>query len=291
MSQNTANISRFWRQKINSFYVELVSTASKHEFPMNRPDFFTNRLPEPIVLYDKWEVGLTDIHFPRQIIGRKKCFEFQIAFARKFTYEKNHEFTDRWFSVDFDEEETIYSFLKKLNKQMKHAIKKWIDHDESPFFRLEDDNKISLTTCKFRNVILVPICSNPEFYTLLGFKPETINFDDNTVKTIKADRECIIDISPNFMFVCCDFAKSHLAGSSYSHSLRSVPFEKSDIEKTASVTFARPFYFPVTENVIDKMKIMLYNQFHEAMKFKSGDVRLTLHFRKIYKEPINQNYE
>ena len=48
-----------------SFYVTLMSHASRHEFPENKPHQFRNRLPKPIRFMGKgWMVGMVSLSLP-----------------------------------------------------------------------------------------------------------------------------------------------------------------------------------------------------------------------------------
>ena len=48
-----------------SFYVTLVSNGGvKGEYPNNTAASFKNRLPQPLLLKGKWNVGLASIYLP-----------------------------------------------------------------------------------------------------------------------------------------------------------------------------------------------------------------------------------
>ena len=49
-----------------SFYLTLLSSASKDYYPENKTSSFTNQLPHPILLkYGGWKVALDSIIFPK----------------------------------------------------------------------------------------------------------------------------------------------------------------------------------------------------------------------------------
>ena len=49
---------------MNAFYLTLPSEASMNVFPNNTLSIYITRLPRPIELMGRWEVGLVEIQYP-----------------------------------------------------------------------------------------------------------------------------------------------------------------------------------------------------------------------------------
>lgn len=266
----------------SSFYIDLVSNASMDVFPDNTLNSFQNKLIAPLEFVGPWEVALTEIFYPAHIEKRKQIFKFQMTFGRRYSYVPN-EVGLRDFEIEIMQFETPEVFVELMNSNMERVIKRWIqdwEGTEYPKFKLEN-GKLIFTPVIHKRTSLVPICSDPNFFKYLGFNTLYLDFDIDEKRSFYADKEVNFDFSPHLMYVYFDFVDAHCIGDNLSESLRVLPLHHSDKPKITQSSITNPNYFRLRLDRYESLKIVLCNEFGEKIKFKSGRVNLTLHFRKI----------
>jgi hypothetical protein len=68
----------------NNFYITLPSNANVEQFPSNTQASYTILMPKPLEFVDNWEVGLAEIHYPKQWRNILKNDTFKLHFVSNF---------------------------------------------------------------------------------------------------------------------------------------------------------------------------------------------------------------
>ncbi len=240
------------------FYVTLPSNSSMKVYPNNTLSRYTTRLINQINLKGKWEVAITEIHYPfswYNITGKNNSFTYS-EFGRTQTharitpgyYKSIHEIVD---AIKQEMTDTGRDNVKVMLNNYTGRVH--IELKESAFIYFDD-----------------------ELYRMLGLKYKAVN--ENTVGHLP------VDINNGFygLYVYCDLVENQLIGDVSAPLLRIVPIQKSTVTQgdTIAHIFNIPHYVPVKLNNFEVIHIDIRTDTGEKVLFQRGKLTVALHFRR-----------
>ena len=102
------------------------------------------------------------------------------------------------------------------------------------------------------------------------------------VEVIKGLKTPYYPSHPTSLFIHSDIIEHQYVGSDMLQLLRSVAMDRSAKNKNnrLQVIFSNPYFMNVNRNYIESIRIQILDEFMERIKFESGNVNVTLIFRK-----------
>lgn len=224
-----------------------------------------NELPERIRLSDDYEVGLSEIVYPRTWynIEEEKYWIGVVEHAdvlRSAVSIKPGLYKDNDVFASSLTQQVTRAFAGIPNIDVKFTFLKTIDR-----MRIQIRNSSDYT--------VVP---SEELLEFLGFGPKLIyqKYIDRTgSKTFDVNR------GHNLMFVYCDVASYSIVGDTKTPLLRvvNVSGKHGEIVRT---TYDRPHYVPIGRREFGSVKISINNEVGRPISLRSGQFLTTLHFRR-----------
>ena len=102
------------------------------------------------------------------------------------------------------------------------------------------------------------------------------------VEVIMGHKTPFLPTHPTSLFIHSDIIEHQYVGSDMLQLLRSVAMDRSAKNKNnrLQVIFSNPYFMNVNRNYIESIRIQILDEFMERIKFESGNVNVTLIFRK-----------
>lgn len=264
--------------KEDQFYTVLPSNSNLEAFPDNSTSCFTVKLPHEIRVRGRWEVGLSEIHFPHTFLhlseknarGTVEEFIVQRMVIDRKKYKIPHGLYE-------DEDE----FLEKVNDEFtRHNISFERNSDQSPYLVIrstctdsEDENCIHL------------IDASRGLLKMLGFDSSQENkISIAKGQPITAPRPLrILNALPRQLFVYTDISEPVCVGNVRSSLLSIVPVNLKNYTfgNNQYQTFAPIKYVPLMTDNLSTITIDIRDELGEKIPFEFGTLIATLHFRKI----------
>lgn len=253
---------------MDAFYITLPSNSSSEYYPDNTMAQFRTKLPNEIRLTGNWEVGLSDILFPKTFaIDSHKFVVYNVGEFRQV-----YETAKRYFSTSRDFVEHINEILAK-----KYDVQK-------VYFRIHDD----FVTINIKGGY--GIVMDPPLLKLLGFNENASpsNFyaapaTEEAPKTpdglnVTALRKT--DLHGIYtLYIYTDIIEPNVVGDSLVRLLEIIPIAN-DKKLMCAYRIERPRYVPVQSKSIAFPKIELMTDHGEPIPFMDGRVVVKLHFKK-----------
>lgn len=239
------------------FYITLPSNSSMIYFPNNTLNAFTTRLPKSLDLKGEWEVGLSEIHYPRtwhNIQGEDV----------HITFESNENPT-RYLKLD-PGKYTASQLTEALN-----ALFQSITTGSPPKFIFNNiTQKISVVIKETAKVWITK-----ELSIVLGFAG--LSYFQGP-QTYHSPHVCDMNRGFYSLYCYCSVVEPVFVGDVRVPLLRIVPItgEHGD---TITQTYTAPQYMPVSNTSFDTIEINIKDDTGKPIAFERGKVVLTLHFR------------
>ena len=270
---------------MDSFIIELVSSASTNVYPENTLASFSNFLPDQLTLEGNWEVALLEISYPSLYnnITDGKFWYVNNPNKSKETKETNPA---TGISIDYDPlyiQPGLYMSLDEILTSMNNSLKKKRSTQKV-------DLKWSINQVSRKVDISLPskdshlVISSPDLSTILGF-PSNV-----WLKGIGPHQSLYpIDILRiHSVMVYTDIVEYSVIGDTKAPVLRCFPFEQRLSRDRISVTkfisnnsFDNLQFRRLLRNSIHSIRIELRTQTGELIPFVSvGLTRVSLLFRK-----------
>lgn len=270
----------------SSFFVNLPSNVGQHTFPDNKASSFITKIDPPRQLKGKWSVALVSMSHPaiiNNVVGA--YFDVRIIdFRRPLQY-----YAEQWRRVNILD--GYYIDVIELYAAMMNGIKsQHSNHSLGPPFTFDvNDNKLIVGSAW-------AVTFSPNLLDILGLDhrvdrhplrrayniPETVplfahsRYNANAIKNPNF-------INPDTLHVNASIIKNQqVFGDKLLPLLRLVMYTDKSGEKSDSIyhEFRRLDYNPVSAMMLDVIKIDVTNSQGDTIKFQSGKVVLTLHFKK-----------
>ena len=218
---------------------------------------------------------------------RKITFKF-VVFDEKIVFDSaTYEFT---YSVEEKVEKvwTLFNtYVKKIldgNKNLicnDYTTKKNCEFSLSPktkkvsFERGVAENKFTRKSKPFGIDVY-----DREFFLKLGFTASEFGKKSLDQNSFTASNLPNFSITSNLMFIYTDIIENHCVGHTSSPVLRVVLLRNVRSGPICNVIFPNPYYFKLRKSDIDSISVLLLDETGCQIKFSSGRVFLSLHFRK-----------
>uniref|UniRef100_A0A158P508 Uncharacterized protein n=1 Tax=Tetranychus urticae TaxID=32264 RepID=A0A158P508_TETUR len=277
----------------SEYFVDVVSNASMETYPDNTISKFTNRLATPLHLDGEWSVAVQEVFYPLSHKPIKRSINYFISYrGRRPTV-----------SIDFDyqENDDVEGMLKKLNKSIADShlqiglsginVQKDFKPPELVLITegepTKQKKKVVIKAGRIPDVDkgVYPIFSDHTFIRALGFDNNTFASEmqravAESEEEIKAPNQPDLGPKSHLMFIYSDIIHAHLLGDISARVLRVVPLNREPSDKLGHMTFTSPYYYPVRSNKIEDVSIVLCDETGNQIRFKTGRVFLSLHFKK-----------
>lgn len=239
----------------SEFFVTLPSNSSFNYFPQNDPSHYKVKLPYPIQLNGKWEVGLAEISYVRSwpTVSPAAVFEY-LADGKK-----RHSFT-----ISEGYYEDIGTLLNYIYERMSDEGRSNVQITLNP-----RNNKIVV---RLRNNAIVN-WKDVQLARILGIKDKT---HDQPAQ--KGQLQISNRLGPSALFIYTDIVSNSIVGDSNVPLLRVVPVDGEHGEAITR-TFDRMHYVPLRMNMFETIEVNISRDSGQLFNFQFGTVILKLHFR------------
>lgn len=174
-----------------------------------------------------------------------------------------------------------YTSGEEIASRMNQAMRDKIKVDKYPYFYYNENG--DYMSLKFPSFIMTPdqmgnpleiisVSLSETLVNRIGFAPN-IYFDSNTAATKKLN----FSEGLNSLYVYSDVVAETLVGDVMAPLLRLVRVGMGD---RSNEIFTKPYYKPVARLNYETVRIYIKNEFGENIPFRSGEVSVTLHFRR-----------
>ena len=276
----------------NEYFVDVVSNASMDIFPDNTFSSFINRLPKELNLEGEWLVAVQEIIYPLSFKVTKRKVTWAISYDR-YVGRTKYEFI-------YSENDKIKTIIDNFNKSLRTAYlneNKHLKPDEinPPMLSLvivQEEGKPEKEKVKLKfgklpesNRPIYFYCVDHTFMRALGFDLysftlKVIDANKNGYDEITAQHQPELGPKSHLVFIYSDIVHEHFVGDTYARVLRVIPLNRGQSDTLHHTTFTTPYYYPVRANRIEDIGIKICNEEGEFIKFKSGRVFLSLHFKR-----------
>lgn len=275
----------------SEYFVDLVSNASMEIYPENTISKFTNRLAAPLNLDGEWSVAVQEVFYPLSHKPVKRSINYFISYRGKRPVVQ--------IDFDYQENDNLDSMLRKLNKSISssHLQIGLGGHDKQNDFKPPELILITEEETKKQKIVIkagripdvekgiYPIFTDHTFIRALGFDNNTFASEMKEAVTedlqeIKAQNQPDLGPKSHLLFIYSDIIHEHFVGDTAARVLRVVPLNREPSDRLGHMTFTSPYYYPVRSNKIEDISIVLCDETGNQIRFKTGRVYLSLHFKK-----------
>ena len=272
----------------NQFTIKLSSNASFNAYKSNTAASFRTILSSPLELEGSWEVGVTEMTYPRQIYNiRDSCFDF-FHHGKKSWVKECETGKGIYHSVDDLLEEMIKAIHRKRGVWNKEKFHRYISWKVDEQGKLELNNS---STTKFANV-------SPDLLHVLGCQQEP-SLWQLPPSIHDSLRVFPVDIHHwHQVYAYGDFIEQQFSGNSQAPLLNSFPLfnpqhmpPKEVAEKPVGVsgygacsfiTFSNPIFKKFSETTLIDLLIELRTDTGDLVPFVGvGRTTVTLYCREI----------
>lgn len=246
---------------MSHFYLTLPSNSSMQCHPTNTAAKFTTQLPATIDLDGEWEVGLSEIIYPRTVcnVDDNEC------------NVEVWEGDGRSFHIVSVPKGTYGSVTDVVNALTKQCAKR--PHDDKPFTLTYDTStaKVTLTVGSRKFIKLSAALSFMFGFTKCDFVGPT-----------KYDSELLPDARRGLasMYVYCDVIDPVIVGDTKVQLLRTLPTNNDSEVVAAHAIFVNPIYIPLQKKHFGTIEINIMSDTGDPMPFTLGKSIVVLHFRR-----------
>ena len=256
---------------MNAFYLTLPSDASMNVFPNNTLTSYITRLPRPIELTGRWEVGLVEIQYPHT------WYNVSEDAYRRFIIGKLQAPGESEEENSYQE----YTFVLPAGYYTKDTLIKQIEDEANGVVLSSPPNKAfqfkydEVTEKLWTKIEGYKMKVGPEMRRLLGL--------DNRGRMLGPGIEVgaeILDIDPiHSMYIYCDVLEPRVVGDTMAPPLRVVPISGEHGEMITR-TYQNVHYIPIQKKMFQELELNLRTDTRQLIPFERGKVTITLHFRK-----------
>lgn len=290
---------------MSHFYLTLPSNSSEAYYPDNTLTGFTTKLHNKISLQGEWEVGLSDIIFPRTWFNLGK---FQYVTIRCSTSGSSFNVGDKNFSPasfprDYDLPEECFadillspgyfSNVEALVSELNRAINiyfKGVLNDMKPgniLNKLQKDGWPKFEYNRYSRKVYITVQSytqislSDDLIDIFGFDKSNLpltNLND-TATMFRSDRSSDVNAGRHIIYVYCDILECVPVGDTMVPLLRTIDVngEQGTMQQR---DFVQPRYVPLQKKHFDSLTIDIRDGLGRKIPFESGTLIVTLHFRR-----------
>lgn len=273
---------------MSHFYLTLPSNSSAKHFPNNTKAHFITKLLGDYELQGDWEVGLSEIIFPKSWynVGKKELIH--ISFTDCYIHgmhQPNHTYT-------IHIQEDYYSSLESLVQEINDTIAQFFKSKHRPKFKRDNQYfDIELPEFKVNAVkhkVKISVISNiivvmsPSLSKMLGYRKNLYirPTAHDVVSTFESHKTADIHSELQVFYAYCDLLECVPVGDTRAPLLRIVDVIETNHNTTIRRYYDKPHYVPLQKKSFDSIEIDLRTDSGDPVPFERGKVILTLHFKR-----------
>jgi hypothetical protein len=257
-------------------------------YPDNTLTKYTTKLHDTVSLQGEWEVGLSEIIFPKKFYNVDSHQSVKVLYV---SYDKLQ-------SGDYDGinelESMVYirpgyysnigSLVNEVNESLANHNLEQQQFENYPN-RLRKDGCPRFVYQSDLNVVsaeMVPYCEiiiSDGLRQIFGFRPFQLNNWSPMAKQIHASDEICLEGDRRTLYVYCDILENVPVGDTLAPLLRTIDAE-APRGNIIHKNFDRPRYLPIQRKNFSSLEIDIRDGLGRAIPFESGTVIVTLHFKR-----------
>jgi hypothetical protein len=275
-------------------------------YPENTLTNYTTRLHSEISLQGEWEVGLSEIIFPKNWMNVGEDQHITVTmYAIK--YPVGHVDYNKEIAEAADEDMIKYSYfvrahiskgyykdvgslVNEMNRELNLSLDYFLTLKSPPSqfkSRPERDGFARFRYDANTNLVSVyamaqcEVSMTEDLVNMLGFSKDDFPIENqqDIPEILQAPRLAIVDSERQTMFVYCDVVESVPVGDTSAPLLRVVDID-SPFRSIVHKSFDRPRYIALRKMNFQSLEIDIRDSIGRAIPFESGTVIVTLHFRR-----------
>ena len=280
---------------MSQFYLTLPSNSSAKFYPDNTVTQFNTRLHQTFDLTGEWEVGMTEIMFPRSWYNIDKDEGYFIVSCTDCTsidpnplsnVPRNYTFAMHIPSGYYDTMEKIVDQMNEMvQRYFRQPVQQWSTPDTQrrvhssvwPRFRYNSVNRKFYATLhpnmrvRFANKLTDTLG--------IGNKQNPMLNPSNQEMTIRGSRACDLEGGLHALYVYCDLLECVPVGDAMAPLLGIVDAE-GKLGEVVKRSFEKPRYIPLQKKSFDSVEIFIRDAHGKPVAFENGRSTVTLHFRR-----------
>lgn len=253
----------------------LPSNSSMKVFGDNTTTCFTTLLPQEINLKGNWEVGLSEILFPRTFLHVTKEDKTIAVEDILNGSEPSELIVDMPFGLYQD----IPEFLRHLNKAIinSHVEFKLSAEDNGTY--VQAVRKCTRAKCRYDHKIVM----SRKMFDILGYVDIEHHFFLDYEPKVAIYPASVVNSLPKQLYVYTDICEPCVVGDVQASLLRIVPVNSKDYSfgTTQYQTFAPINYIPLLKHNFRTIVIDIRDHLGSRCPFQYGHSTVTLHFRRV----------
>merc|ERR1712002_796391 len=200
----------------------------------------------------------------------------------------NDRINDTYVDYILDKINTLSNFIELIRKESSETIRITLKSNEDIYNFLEKKKAKNKKNTVGENALI-----NPSQEKYIRIKKLTLSnhlrfvlgmefTQYENVEVITGHKTPFLPTHPTSLFIHSDIIEHQYVGSDMLQLLRSVAMERNTKSKhqRLQVIFSNPYFMNVNRNYIESIRIQILDEFMERIKFESGNVNVTLIFRK-----------
>jgi hypothetical protein len=284
---------------MSHFYLTLPSNSSKKYYPSNTLTHFTTKLHDDFNLSGDWEVGLSEIRFPRTwhnlpdneaiYVFCNDCRDIEPSSSDDKEvrgYVKDVNIGSGYYSSP---QELVDAINRSIDREFSQPIKEWSVNDTRrkiarngwPLFRFNPINKRVYAELPEN----VELKFTEKLGLMLGFKKRQHHLRNRLDRRFmfRSLRPSDIDLSLHAMFLYCDLLECVPVGDTLAPLLRIVDIQ-GEHGTTVNRYYEKPRYVPLQKKHFDSVEIDIRDDLGEPIPFETGKLIVTLHFKRAKRD-------
>lgn len=245
---------------MSGFYLTLPHNAGGGHFTNNTRGNYTVKLPHEIRLSDRWEVGMSELHYThswKNFIGGRVTLN------------------DNGKSYKFKVPSGFYEDERRLVNKISDLIKYWLTGNELE----KTEAKIHLEYDDITRCVVINI--KKDEFMLLEFNQQladALGVPTQLTRTYESHKPVSLTEGLTTFYVYCNILEYGIVGNTLAPLLRLVNVQGKDNE-TVLEKYDMPQYKPLLKHNFDTVEIDIKSDRNETVAFDFGKVIVTLHFR------------
>ena len=271
------------------FYVTLPSNSSMDLYPQNKANHFTTKLHKPLKLDGDWDVGLSEISYPRtwyNVLPSDKM-EWTVYSTASYHPDLGESLTTRinqhllpvgnYKMQNYTLPTGVYKSIQTLVYQFRQTMRDGIGNKHNAINVFENTTTKTLTLAiGGRHHIWM---SRP-LAEAMGLPEENI---ETPLGPGRYYGKRMVNISPNLhsMYVYSDLIRPRHVGDTAAPLLRTVPLESSgNTPENQNVVFNHIYFLPIIRHDIPTIEIDIRDDIGRPVPFEDSRLLVTLVFRR-----------
>ena len=257
-------------------------------FPNNAAGQYFTKLPQPIQLEGKYEVGLSEIQFSNTYknVYEDQCIMTLVVFEDTLLVNVNQPSGRGAYEVKEEYEmkvpaglyESADQFISTLNTILKQKL----GYQENGKSRVKLFYNNATKKCRlsvYEENCVLELSDSLKRILRIG-ENQQLPFHRG-----RYEGEGMVNLNEDFksVFVYCDIVSPRPVGDVMAPLLRIVPMEDKMNEVVHRI-YEKPHYCPLSRQQMNMIEIFLSTHLGQKLSFDSGNTIITLHFRPIRPE-------